>query len=306
MTLVHCITRFRYEFICRLKLDIRDETLEHIIEFYYRLPYFKKGVNSKKREKKVIISLTTIPSRLEKVWLTTESLLRQKKKPDKVILWLAEDEFQGIEIPETLIQQQKRGLEIRYCRNLRSYKKFYYTMLEYRNDYVLVVDDDFIYSERLVAEMMDVSTHYPDCIVCNHAHKIRADKNGILPYLRWIRHENRKIREKNPSFSNFLTGCGGALYPVWLLNKELFRKDIFMEIAPTADDVWLNFNAWNSKVKIIMTEGILGCMIPVHSSSDTGLFLKNTVTKTESGECENDFQIRKVLEYLDLDINEYV
>lgn len=221
-------------------------------------------------------------------------------------MWLAEDEFQGIDIPEVLKRQQKRGLEIRYCKNLKSYKKFYYTMLEYKNDYVMVVDDDFIYSEKMLAEMMRVSICYPDCIVCNHAHKIRADKNGLFPYLRWTRYENRKIKEKNPSFRNFLTGCGGALYPVWLLDKEIFREDIFMEIAPAADDVWLNFNAWKSKVRIVMTEGILGHMIPVHSSSDTGLFLKNTGMKTESGECENDFQIRKVLEYLKLDVKEYV
>ena len=110
-------------------------------------------------------------------------------------------------------------------------------MLEYRNGYVLTVDDDFIYSDRLLAEMMDASACYPDCIICNHAHKIRTDKNGIFPYLRWIRYENRKIKEDNPSFQNFFVGCGGVLFPVWLLDREIFRKDIFMKIAPTADDV---------------------------------------------------------------------
>lgn len=306
MSLVHIITRLRYELKIRLRLNICDEAFEDFIKFYYRIPYFRKGIGSEKRDKKVIISLTTIPSRLGKVWLTTESLLRQSEKPDKIILWLAEDEFWGIEIPIELEKQKKRGLEIRYCKDLKSYKKFYYTMLEYRNGYVLTVDDDFIYSDRLLAEMMDASACYPDCIICNHAHKIRTDKNGIFPYLRWIRYENRKIKEDNPSFQNFFVGCGGVLFPVWLLDREIFRKDIFMKIAPTADDVWLNFNAWHSKVKIVMTKGILGYMIPIHSSSDQGLYLKNTVEKTETCECENDFQIRNVLQYFDLDIKKYV
>lgn len=50
MPLVHCITRLRYDFKCRLKLNIRDEILERIIEFYYRIPYFGKGINLKKKK----------------------------------------------------------------------------------------------------------------------------------------------------------------------------------------------------------------------------------------------------------------
>ncbi len=306
MPLVHYLTRLRYEIKFHLKLDSHDEFWEYIIRFYYKVPCFRKGINSKKKDKKIIISLTTIPSRLDKVWMTTESLLRQKKKPDKIILWLAEDEFQKIEIPRVLKKQQKRGLEIRYCKNLKSYKKFYYTMLENPNDYVLVVDDDFIYSEKLVEEMINLSAYYPDSIVCNRAHKIRSDKNGLFPYLRWILYEDRKIKDKNPAFQNFLTSGGGSLFPVWLLNKEIFREDIFMKIAPTADDVWLNFNAWKSKIQIVMTRGVLGYMIPIHSSSDVGLFLKNIIKKTDDYECENDVQIKNVLEYLKLDTNEFI
>ncbi len=179
-------------------------------------------------------------------------------------------------------------------------------MLEHPKDYVLVVDDDFSYSERLLAEMFEVSNCYPDSIVCNRAHKIRADQNGVFPYFRWIWYENRRIQEENPSFHNFLTSGGGTLFPVWLLDKEIFREDIFMKLAPTADDVWLNFNAWKSGLKVAMTKGVLGYMIPIHSSSDTGLYLKNIGEKAQSGECENDYQIRKVLKYLNLNINEYI
>lgn len=288
------------------KLPFSDDLFEHIIEFYYKIPCFRTGIMHTRRQKTIIISLTTIPSRLNKVWLTIESLLRQRKKPDKVILWLAEDEFKGIEIPKILQKQRKRGLEIQYCKNLKSYKKFYYAMLKYPNSYVLVVDDDFIYSERLVSDMMDLSVYYPNSIICNRAHKIRTDKNKIFPYLRWIWYENRKNKEEKPTYQNFLTSGAGTLFPVWLLDKEIFREDIFMKIAPTADDVWLNFSAWKSKIRIAMTTGVLGYMIPIHSSSDTGLFLKNIIKKEEERECENDIQIRNVIEYFNLKIDDYI
>lgn len=306
MIFVHWMTRLRYEVNMQLKLNIHDEIWEHIIESFYKIPYFRKGINCKKRHRKVIISLTTIPTRIDKVWLATESLLRQQKKPDKVILWLGEDEFKNIKVPEILERQKKRGLEIRYCPDLKSYKKFYYAMTEFPDDYILTVDDDCIYSEKMVEEMVSLSRKYPHTIVCNRSHKIRADKGGLLPYLRWTPFENRRDRKEEPAFENFFTGCGGTLIPAWLLDQEIFRSNIFMKIAPTADDVWLNFNAWKSGMKVAMTKGILGYIIPVHSSSDRGLSLKNRAKKMESWECENDIQIRNVIKFLKIRISDYI
>ena len=277
MGIVHQLTRFRCKIIQQAGLEISDKILERIISLFYKIPHFKTGILHKVEERPVIISLTTIPSRVDKVWLTTESLLRQSRKPDKVLLWLAENEFEKIKIPEILKKQQKRGLEIRYCKNIKSYKKFYYTMLENPNTYVLTVDDDHIYSEKLVEEMIGVSVRYPCNIVCNRSHKIRIDKNGILPYYRWIYYEKRKKMEETPSFQNFFTGNGGVLFPVWVLDKEIFREDIFMRVAPTADDAWLNFIAWKSRIKVINTTGVLGHAIPIQESSSVGLFKKNII-----------------------------
>lgn len=305
MHLIHYITKVRYETYIRLKLNINDEIWEHIAELYYKIPCFRKGTNEK-RNRRIIISLTTIPSRINKVWLTTESLLRQREKADRIILWLAEDEFRDMKIPSILRKQEKRGLEIRYCSNLKSYKKFYYTMSEFPKDYVLTVDDDCIYSERMVEEMLSASKKYPNTIICNCSHKIRADRTGIFPYLRWFFYENRQKTENNPSYNIFFVGNGGVLFPVWLLNKEILRDDIFMKIAPTADDVWLNFNAWKSRVKIVTTKGLFGYTIPVHSSSDNGLFKKNGAHKAESWECENDVQIRRVIQFLKINLSEFL
>ena len=93
MGIVHQLTRFRCKIIQQAGLEISDKILERIISLFYKIPHFKTGILHKVEERPVIISLTTIPSRVDKVWLTTESLLRQSRKPDKVLLWLAENEF---------------------------------------------------------------------------------------------------------------------------------------------------------------------------------------------------------------------
>lgn len=306
MEMVHQLTKLRYIMKAQIGLEFSDDKVEQVLCSFYKIPYLKRGINCRTRKRPIVISLTTIPSRIDKVWITIESLLRQSQKPDRILLWLAEDEFEEKKIPEILKKQQKRGLEIRYCKNLRSYKKFYYTMLAYPDAYVLLVDDDHIYSEKLVEEMWKASKLYPCDIICNRSHKIRGDNNGIFPYLRWLPFERRRNIRCIPSFLNFFTGNAGVMFPVWLFDRDVFRKDVFMEIAPTADDVWLNLNAWKSNIKIVNTESILGYAIPILSSSDTGLTLNNTTFKTDKRICENDIQINRVLDYLNLDFMDYI
>lgn len=52
--------------------------------------------------KKIIASLTTYGSRINSVDLTLKTILNQTKKADKIILWLAEDEFNFDNIPKVI------------------------------------------------------------------------------------------------------------------------------------------------------------------------------------------------------------
>lgn len=90
---------------------------------YIKHPSDKIGITVKKREQKIIVSLTSFPKRIDTLWITIETLLRQSMKPDEIILWLAEEQFNGIDsLPKALLEQQKRGLTIRFCDDLRSHK----------------------------------------------------------------------------------------------------------------------------------------------------------------------------------------
>lgn len=306
MDMIHFLTWLRYKLKYEAKVEFREDRLEELIQKYYRIPCRKKGLKHRKEGRRVIVSLTTVPARIDKVWITVESLLRQKEKPDRILLWLAEDEFRDVPIPKMLKMQEKRGLEIRYCNNLRSYKKFYYSMLEFPDDYVLTVDDDSIYSERMIREMLTVSGLYPNCIISNRAHKIRADEQGLFEYLRWHSYDDRRNISETPSYQNFFTGNGGVLFPVRLLDKVIFNQNAFLEIAPTADDAWLNFAAWKSKIKVVNTSGILGFVLPIQSICYQGLCIENSAREKGSWECKNDIQIRKVLKYLEIDITQYI
>ena len=110
------------------------QKIEGYIEAYYNLfipKYYKKmqskrGYKETKNKPRIIISLTSFPKRIDIVWITIESILRQSQKPDEIILWLAEEQFQGIDsLPKSLLELMERGLTIRFCDDLRSHKKYY-------------------------------------------------------------------------------------------------------------------------------------------------------------------------------------
>lgn len=275
---------------------------EHLITWYYKIFKSKrKGVNfENRRKRKLIVSMTSIPSRIDKVWITVESLLRQTYKPDHIILWLAKDEFRDVKLPEKLKKQQKRGLQICYCDNLRSYKKFYYTAKEYPNDYIVTVDDDTIYTEDMLETLVRTYRKNPGCIICNRSHYIKKYNGGLRAYNSWIKYEEREHIEDRPSFYNFFTGCGGNMFPMFMLSKKVLDKKAFMELAPYADDVWLNFCAWISGIKIVNTKGILGYVISIECGINKGLADLNVTYR------KNDEQIKQVLEYLAIDINQYL
>ena len=71
--------------------------------------YFKRtankagyGLNTEHREETYIVSITSFPARINEIWITIETLLRQSFKPDKIILWLGEEQFPDKQLPESL------------------------------------------------------------------------------------------------------------------------------------------------------------------------------------------------------------
>ncbi len=281
---------------------IKDSFWEKLIVLYYKLFRQRKtGINKKaNRKRDVIVSMTSIPTRIDKVWITIESLLRQKYKPDRIILWLASDEFKELRLSDELRDQRRRGLEIRYCDNLKSYKKIYFTAKENPNSFIVTVDDDIIYAENMLSDLMRTYKNNKGCIICHRSHRINMRNRQLRSYNKWTDYSVRKDLNKEPAYYNFFTGCGGTLFPIFLMDKEVLNREAFMRLAPSADDVWLNFCAWISGIKIKNTTGILGHVIPIENSSNKGLYRINIEQR------KNDEQIKQVLKYFKIDVNEYL
>lgn len=182
----------------------------------------------------VIISLTSYGKRLKDVYLPIESIMQGSMKPNKLILWLAEEE-KGMPLPITLLKQKTRGLDIRYYKDIKSFKKLIPTLIEYPDACVITIDDDVIYPFDFLENLLLSYKQNPKSVHANRVHRITLDLQGRpLAYSKW----ESCTTVGNNSILNFATGVGGILYPPHCLDTRVFDEQVFMSLCPSADDIW--------------------------------------------------------------------
>lgn len=185
----------------------------------------------------IVVSLTSFDKRIEEVYLCIESLFQQTLKADRIVLWLSEQNFPNRVVPEILLRQQERGLNIEFVEeDLGPYKKYYYSFNRFPDSLIITVDDDILYPPEMIDMLYRAYQQNPGVILCHRAHQIVFNRQGnIKPYQHWL---SGDITSR-PSLSIFPTGMGGVLYFPGSLHKEAFDKDRFMKLCPNADDIWL-------------------------------------------------------------------
>lgn len=199
----------------------------------------------------LIVSLTSFPSRISTLHLVIYSLLRQETRPDKIILWLSAEEFSNgkEDLSPQLIELEKYGLEIHFVDgNIRSHKKYYYVFREYPDSRVITVDDDILYPVETITNLLRLQKKFPGQICCNISRRITFCDGQMSPYKKWPKNQEAA---DNSSPLNVAIGCGGVLYPPHWYDDELFRKDLFMEHCPYADDLWLKANELRCGIDVV-------------------------------------------------------
>lgn len=248
---------------------------------------------------KLIVSLTSFPARIEKVWLTIESLMRQKTKPDMIILWLSKEQFPSISsLPKRLQKLQERGLTISLKEgDIKSYKKYLYAMEEYPDGTIILTDDDFIYDTDLVSSLMKAHKENPNAICARYGYRMKRNSNGqISSYLSW-----EKIYETVPASSEVFFGSGGGtLFTKSMMYQDICNIDLALKLCPTADDIYLNAMARLNNTKICFVSG-------VHVLASLDIDNNEKLATTNIGvECQNDIQINKLNNYYNSKINKMV
>ena len=196
----------------------------------------KKSLNCDLRKEKIIVSCTSIPSRLNTLPIMLKSIFNQTMMPDKIILWITDEECATGNVERILKTEIEQGLEIRYVRDLKVHTKYYYAMKEYCEDVIITIDDDILYPENLIEELWYAHLAIPHAIISERAHAITFNNDKINPYKLW---HMLAPGYENDASTLIATGVGGVLYPPKVLFKDWDNINLFLDICPTADDIWL-------------------------------------------------------------------
>lgn len=201
----------------------------------------------------VIVSLTSFPARIASVHMTVQSLLEQTYSSKRVILWLAKEQFPHGEkdLPQQLVSlQNKDRFTIEWCDDLRPHKKYFYAMQKYPDVPIITVDDDVIYQDTMVQQLVDSYKRFPYAVSALRVHRIRlTEEKEIAPYKFW----EREIKDVGvPSLALCATGVSGILYPPHILPAETFNKARIQEFCLNADDLWLKTMELINHVPVVL------------------------------------------------------
>jgi hypothetical protein len=159
----------------------------------------------------VIVSLTSFEKRLDVADLPVRSLLAQKNKPEKIILWL-HDTLRN-KIPKKLSELVGPVFSIEF------------------SDW----DSPHLYRDAWLTKLYREHLGKPEHIISNQTRLIRyGQDNNVLPYAQWPTNYDPEIggRQILP------IGSAGALYPPGSLDDRFGDVALFLKLAPKADDLW--------------------------------------------------------------------
>lgn len=239
--------RHRYKFhnkplwlVCNAGFRLAQLLLMGYLELYKHFNLYPKPL---RRDNDIVVSLTSFPARINKVWMVVDSIFHQTFLPSEVRLYLSDEEFpQGkASLPKRLLDYEKIGLKI--CLRpgrLMPHTKYYFALQECADKCVVTVDDDIYYHHDTIERLYNLHLSYPTCICANTLDIIALNEDGSFKSTsEW----KRTQEPMPPSLRNCALGYDGVLYPPHAFRtKQVFDQERIKRLCLRADDMWLKMH----------------------------------------------------------------
>src|SRR5262245_53860969 len=206
--------------------------------------------------RRVIASLSTVPDRINNLTSTIQSLLKQTRPPDEIIL----------AIPEFSVREQRPYVVPKYISGLPRVRvlhcpqdwgpatKFIGAIQDElaagrENTLIMVVDDDRLYPRDALETYLYYSEQLPNAALCFRGAAMPSTLNWDDAKMI----HGRDIREPRPVA--VITGCGSYLVRPRFFDRSLWDYSVAPTVAFYIDDIWIS--AWLSRgVKRYVVPGL--------------------------------------------------
>ena len=244
----------------------------------------------------VIVSMTTIPSRLGKLALVLRSLLQQTARPEKIVVWMHEPMKDQIPASvQALIDSPAVSdlIELCYTPLKCSHKKLIHTIEAYPEYPIVTCDDDFMYHKDWLNTLYQEHLIFPSHVIAQQIRSITRDENGGLkPYKQWRYRPDVDQDEKT-----FLAiGGKGVLYPKQALHPDFKDEKLFLRLAPKADDLWFKAMELRHNTPVRRCSKLVAEPIPIMGTQSFSLKKENVDRDLNVDQWQN------LSDYFDLEV----
>jgi cellulose synthase/poly-beta-1,6-N-acetylglucosamine synthase-like glycosyltransferase len=197
--------------------------------------------SKKSGDRRVIVSLSTVPERMDNLGPTIRSLLRQTRPPDEIVLAIPEfsiREQRPYAVPKHISRWPR--MRILHCRrDWGPATKFIPIVRDElaagRGDtLIMVVDDDRVYPRDALETYLHYNKQLPDAALCF--------RGAAMPRsLDWRDARMIRARElRQPQPAAVITGCGSYLIQPRFFDESLWDYFQAPQGAFYMDDIWIS------------------------------------------------------------------
>lgn len=197
-------------------------------------------------EPAIVISLTTIHSRLHYLPEVIHSLLAQSLQPQRIELNLSHEPYlldEGIasDHPIVLELQKLPLVQINWVTNRGPYRKIWplleswFSGSRHGEQLFVTVDDDTLYPDYFLAQLYHSYLRH-DCVVAFRGRHIQLQNAQVAPYADWT------LGRTTPAHHNLPTGKDGIIYSTRFFTEAFLDYTTAKALAPTADDLWIKWH----------------------------------------------------------------
>jgi hypothetical protein len=211
------------------------------VKVLYDIRIRKNITLSPVKDDSTIVSLTSYGKRVNGSALyTIYSLLKQNIRPDRVVLWLNEDEYNDDNITSDIRFLFDYGLDVRYAKDIRSYTKIIHSLKMFPDKHIITADDDIYYTKNFVEEFVNAHRLHPKAIITGFAKDPILDTNNNLKtYSDWPEYHHVPASFEYDKMKILPLGWAGVFYPSHVFDEEVTNEAVFTTLCPKADDIWL-------------------------------------------------------------------
>ncbi|SFX09120.1 hypothetical protein [Marinospirillum alkaliphilum] len=161
------------------------------------------------------------------------------------MLWLHRDLEHSL--PQSLVELQGEVFQIHYVDLTCSHRKLIHSLTAFPDRVLVTCDDDEIYEETWLERLYRDHLQFPGDVIAHECRRIAYGADGApLPYRKW-----RTLTQAGAAGMDLLPiGYGGVLYPPGALMPEATDVDLFMRLAPKADDLWFKAMSFRKGTRV--------------------------------------------------------